>query len=63
MDFFMGLQRMPSGKNHARVIVDHLTKNVHFFQITNKNTFGKLTRLDVKEIVRLHGIPKAIILD
>ena len=63
MDFVVGLSRTPSGKNSIWVIVDRLTKNAHFLPVNNTDSLGKLTRLYVKEIVRLHGIPKSIVSD
>jgi hypothetical protein len=45
------------------VIIDHLTKVAHF--IPMKTTFGgaTLARIYLKEIVRLHGIPRKIVSD
>ena len=63
MDFFVGLPRTPSGKNSIWVIVDRLTKSAHFLPINNTDSLGKLTRLYVLEIVRLHGVPKSIVSD
>ena len=63
MDFVVGLPRTPSGKNSIWVIVDRLTKSAHFLPVNNTDSLGKLTRLYVKEIVRLHGIPKSIVSD
>ena len=63
MDFVVGLPRTPSGKNSVWVIVDWLTKSAHFLPVNNTDSLGKLTRLYVKEIVRLHGIPKSIVSD
>ena len=63
MDFVVGLPRTPSGKNSVWVIVDRLTKSAHFLPVNNTDSLGKLTRLYVKEVVRLHGIPKSIVSD
>ena len=63
MDFVVGLLRTPSGKNSVWVIVDRLTKSAHFLPVNNTDSLGKLTRLYVKEIVRLHAIPKSIVSD
>ena len=63
MDFVVGLPRTPSGKNSIWVIVDRLTKSAHFLPVNNTDSLGKLTRLYVKEIVRLHGVPKSIVSD
>jgi hypothetical protein len=45
------------------VIIDRLTKVVHFILV--KTTFGgaTLARIYLKEIVRLHGIPRRIVSD
>lgn len=63
MDFVIGLPRTPSGKNSIWVIIDRLTKSAHFLPISNTDTLGSLTRLYVKEIVHLHGIPNSIVSD
>ena len=61
VNFVVGLPRTPSGKNSVWVIVDRLMKSAHFLPVNNTDSLGKLTRLYVKEIVRLHGIPKSIV--
>jgi transposase InsO family protein len=45
------------------VIIDRLTKVAHFIPV--KTTFGgaTLARIYLKEIVRLHGIPRKIVSD
>ncbi|GJZ67425.1 putative reverse transcriptase domain-containing protein [Tanacetum coccineum] len=63
MDFVSGLPRMPSGYNTIWVIVDRLTKSVHFLPIKKMDSMEKLTRLYLKEIVCRHGVPILIILD
>ena len=44
------------------VVVDTLTKDAHFIPV--KSTFGttQVADLFLKEIVRLHGVPKVIVL-
>lgn len=63
MDFIIGLPRTLSGKNSIWVIVDKLTKSAHFLPIVNIDYMDKLSRIYVKEIVRLHGVSKIIVLD
>jgi hypothetical protein len=45
------------------VIVDRLTKCVHFLPIKITYTMDKLAELYVREIVRLHGVPISIMSD
>ncbi|KAL5567482.1 hypothetical protein UlMin_024057 [Ulmus minor] len=45
------------------VIVDRLTKSAHFIPIKMTYSLEQLAELYVREIVRLHGVPKAIISD
>jgi len=61
MDFIMGLLLSASNKNAIRVIVDRLTKSAHFLDIHDAWGIERLARLYVKEIVRLHGIPRDIV--
>ena len=63
MDFIMGLPRTPSGYDAIWVIVDRLTKFVHFLPVRANYPLEKLAQLYVQEVVRLHGIPSIIISD
>nr|GEV91000.1 reverse transcriptase domain-containing protein [Tanacetum cinerariifolium] len=45
------------------VIVDHLTKSAHFLPMRKDDTFEKLTRQYLKEVVSKHGVPVSIIFD
>lgn len=40
------------------VIVDCLTNGNHFLLVTTTDSLGKLTRLYVNKIVKLHSIPR-----
>ncbi|GKA97755.1 putative reverse transcriptase domain-containing protein, partial [Tanacetum coccineum] len=51
------------GYDSIWVIVDRLTKSVHFLPIKKTDLTKKLTRLYMKEIVARHGIPVSIISD
>jgi hypothetical protein len=63
MDFIIGLPRTQKGNDSIWVIIDRLTKVAHFIPV--KTTFGgaTLARIYLKEIVRLHGIPRKIVSD
>jgi hypothetical protein len=63
MDFTLGLPKAPSGEDSIWVIVNRLTKRAHFIPIKVKNPMDKLAKLYVQNIVRLHGVPSAIISD
>ncbi|GJS73548.1 putative reverse transcriptase domain-containing protein [Tanacetum coccineum] len=63
MDFVSGLPRTPSGYDTIWVIVDRLTKSAHFLPMKKKDSMEKLTRLYLKEIVCIHGVPVSIISD
>ena len=60
MDFIMGLPKTTNGYNAIWVIVDHLTKFVHFLPAKKTSTLEQLAEVYVKE-VRLYGVPKSII--
>ena len=63
IDFVMGLLRAPVGHDTIWVIVDRLTKSAHFLTIRANSPIEKIAYLYIQEIVRLHGVPSAIILD
>ncbi|XP_020696078.2 uncharacterized protein LOC110109379 [Dendrobium catenatum] len=58
MDFAMGFSRSRQGHDAIWVIVDRLTKSAHFLPIRQTDPVDKLAQIYVKEIVRLHGVPK-----
>ena len=45
------------------MIVDRLTKSAHFLPIKESTTSDQLAQMYIKEIVRLHGVPKTIVSD
>ncbi|GKD59943.1 putative reverse transcriptase domain-containing protein [Tanacetum coccineum] len=63
MDFVSGLPRTPSRYDTIWVIVDRLTKSAHFLPMKRTDSMEKLTRLYLKEIVCMHGVPLLIISD
>ncbi|KAL4319079.1 hypothetical protein GQ457_18G007980 [Hibiscus cannabinus] len=63
MDFVTGLPMTPSKKNSVWVIVDRFTKCAHFLPVHTTYTYDKLAELYIREIVRLHGVPKSIVSD
>lgn len=63
MDFITGLPRVQRGYNAIWVIVDRLTKSAHFLPVKESTTTDQLAQIYIKEIVRLHGVPKTIVSD
>ena len=63
MDFVTGLPNTSNGNNTVWVIVDRLTKSAHFIPMKNTFSLEKLTKLYVKNIIRLHGTPVSIVSD
>ena len=63
MDFIMGLPKTRSGFDAIWVIIDRLTKSAHFLAKKTRWSVNILAALYMKEIVRLHGIPKNIVSD
>ncbi|KAI3494636.1 hypothetical protein L1887_40553 [Cichorium endivia] len=63
MDFITKLPKTTGGHDTIWVIVDRLTKSAHFLPIKETDRMEKLTRVYLKEIVKLHGVPISIISD
>ena len=63
MDFIDGLPRSKRGNTSIWVIVDRLTKVAHFIPVKSERNAPKLAQVFMKEVVRLHGIPKTIVSD
>ncbi|CAI7912114.1 unnamed protein product [Closterium sp. NIES-53] len=61
MDFVTGLLAGASGNDAILVIVDRLTKMAHFAACKKSITAEETAPLFIATIVRLHGIPAAII--
>ncbi|KAI0493363.1 hypothetical protein KFK09_023479 [Dendrobium nobile] len=63
MDFAMGFPRSRQGHDAIWVVVDRLTKSAHFLPIRQTDSVDRLAQIYVKEIVRLHGVPRVIVSD
>nr|XP_043639150.1 uncharacterized protein LOC122610222 [Erigeron canadensis] len=63
MNFITKFARMKEGQDTIWVIVDRLTKSVHFLVIREKVSTEELVKKYVKEFMSKHGIPVPIISD
>jgi hypothetical protein len=63
MFFVVGLPRTPRCKDAIWIAVDRLTKSAHFIPMKMTNSAEELVPLYMKEILRLHGVPKFIVSD
>jgi hypothetical protein len=63
MDFVVGLPRSPRGKDAIWVVVVRLTKSAHFIPMKTTNSASELVPLYMKEVIRLHSVPKSIVSD
>ena len=63
MDFVVGLPRTTGMYDSVWVVVDRFTKSAHFLPVKVTYSVDQYADLYVKEIVRLHGVPKSIVSD
>jgi hypothetical protein len=63
MDFIVDFPRTSRGYNSIWVIVDRLTKSVHFIPVVTIYRVRQYAELYQSHIIRYHGIPKIIISD
>jgi hypothetical protein len=61
MDIIVGLPKTQSGYDSIWVIVDRLSKVVHFILVKTFYRGSKLAELYIARIVCLHGVPKKIV--
>ena len=63
MDFVMGLPRSQQRHDVVWVVVDRLTKTAHFLPMRASDSIDTLSRLHIREIVKLHEVPVSIVSD
>ena len=63
MDFIIGLPRTNKQHDSFMVVADKIMKAAHFIAL--KTTHKEINVIDIymREVVRLHGIPKTIVSD
>ena len=63
LDFVTALPRVRGGFDSILVVVDRLTKVAHFIPVKSTATAVDIARVFVREIFRLHGMPKILVSD
>ena len=63
MDFVSSFPLTRQKHDSVWVIIDKLTKSVHFIPVRMDYSMDRLVELYVKEILRLHGVPFSIMSD
>jgi hypothetical protein len=61
MDFITGLPKTNKKHDSIMVVVDKLTKTTHFLPMKTIHTTTNIVEIFMKEIARLHGIPRTIV--
>ena len=63
IDFITKLPQSSGQHDSIMVVVDKLTKAAHFVLVKSTYKEADIAEIYMKEIARLHGIPKAIVSD
>ena len=63
MDFITGLPKSKKQNDSIFIVVDKLSKATHFILVKSTYKVVHIVDIFLKEIFRLHGIPKEIISD
>jgi len=63
MDFITGFPRTSRKHYSIMVVVDTMSKVAHFIIVNFTNSVSEVAKIFIREIMRLHGVPKKIISD
>jgi hypothetical protein len=63
IDFITKFPRKTRQHDSIMVVVDKLTKSTHFVPVKMIHTIANIAEIYMREIARLHGIPKEIVSD
>ena len=63
MDFNTGLSMTWRQHDSIMVVIDKLTKEAHFIPVKSMHKTDDIANIFMKEIFKLHGLPRAIISD
>jgi len=61
MDFITGFPKKSRQHDSIMVVVDKLTKVVHFIPVTTMYSTSDVAHVFIRDVVRLHGVPKNIV--
>ena len=61
MDFITGLPKIKKQNDSIFIVIDKLSKAAHFILVRSTYKVVNIADIFLKEIFRLHGIPKVII--
>jgi hypothetical protein len=61
MDFIMGLPMTARKFDSILVIVDRLSKSVHFIPVNTNYKVQRYAKIYIAHVLCLHGVPKMII--
>ena len=63
IDFITKFPKTTRQHNSIMVVVDKFTKDAHFIPVNSTHKKTNIADIYMKEIARLHGIPKEIVFD
>ena len=63
LDFITGLPKTQKQHDSIMVVVDKLSKSTHFIPVKSTHKVVEIVEIFLKEIFRLHGVPKLLISD
>ena len=63
MDFITGLLITWRQHDSIMVVVEKLTKAAHFIPVKSTHKIDDIAKIFVRDIFKLHGLPKAIVFD